>query len=210
MSFLVPACDCWAATIRIVNRSRRRQPTDSINTTPELQAQDIPAILHLGRNLTQHWKRLNSCVHSATHLSAPALMRSLADALRNTLSLYEAAGGPNGLLTETLGVEIPAFMGEFQLEPDEVAIVTQEALWQLLMQMGDMIQEMLRVADDQQESQQKSQQKSQQQQQQQTAAKVGNDGGDEGAYMVLERDQEGLRNLNRRLFRLLMTGGLVG
>ncbi|KAL7623515.1 hypothetical protein AAE478_007198 [Parahypoxylon ruwenzoriense] len=84
------ACDCWAATIRIISESEAPFRPSSSPAQHPARTMPLSEVLSLGRNLVQHWELLNGCASSEVHLG-PLVLRFMADAIGRTLTLYEVA-----------------------------------------------------------------------------------------------------------------------
>lgn len=84
-----PTCNCWAATIRIINLSREPyHPSSSPSGQPLARNMSLSDVQLLGRNLVQHWEALNGCASSDLHLRPPAVC-FMADAISRILGLYD-------------------------------------------------------------------------------------------------------------------------
>ncbi|PGH01261.1 hypothetical protein GX51_05316 [Blastomyces parvus] len=80
----IPSCDCWVATIRILNQCE--SPFKQLPQSPT--SMPFNELLALSQNLVQHWEVMNGCTSSEAHIN-PQLLRFMADAVGRVLTLHD-------------------------------------------------------------------------------------------------------------------------
>jgi hypothetical protein len=141
-------CDCWDATIRIV--SQCEAPFKNSSYAQQLvREMSLSERLNLGQKLVQQWETMNGCVSFEDHLN-PQLMRIMTDAISRVLAIYEmttagmhrVAGNVPRNHSSFSCSSSPVFVGGVKVEdPEEIAIIGQEALRHSVIRLGAMLQD---------------------------------------------------------------------
>ncbi|KAI4859905.1 hypothetical protein F4820DRAFT_133085 [Hypoxylon rubiginosum] len=143
-----PPCECWPATLRIVDICQSCSQASSSpfpssanvevgNSTDAPPGVALANTLAVARNLVQHWGAVNGCPNAEAHMDARMLCR-MVDAIGLVLRDHEKAIDGASAAPRA---SPRTFVGRVELDAGEAAIVAQEALKHSLVRLAAMLQD---------------------------------------------------------------------